>query len=183
MLNKSVARRYAEALFEIAQETDNVDEMQKDLELIAETIDSYDELKSFMFHPLIPPREKRDVVNKLFGPHVSEMVLNFLYVVIDKRRDTYIGAMAEEYKDMANEYKNVLFADLISAREVSDEDVQVLKEKVAAATGKSVDMEVSIDPSLIGGIKMRIGDRIIDASVKKKLELLRDDLKKARIVS
>ena len=59
----------------------------------------------------------------------------------------------------------------------------MLKEKVAAATGKSVDMEVSIDPSLIGGIKMRIGDRIIDASVKKKLELLRDDLKKARIVS
>ena len=182
MLNKSVARRYAEALFAIAQETDKVDEMQKDLELIAETIDSYDELKSCIFHTLIPPREKRDVVNKLFGPPVSEMVLNF-YVVIDKRRDTYIGAMAEEYKDMANEYKNVLFADLISAREVSDEDVQVLKEKVAAATGKSVDMEVSIDPSLIGGIKMRIGDRIIDASVKKKLELLRDDLKKARIVS
>ncbi|NLU49082.1 MAG: F0F1 ATP synthase subunit delta [Syntrophomonadaceae bacterium] len=181
MLNKSVARRYAEALFAIAQETGKVDELQKELELIAETIDSSSDLKAFMFHPLVPPKDKKEIAAKLFGDHISPITKNFLNLVIDKRRETYFAAIVEEYRDMANEFRNVMFADLVSARDVSSEDLNVLKEKLAAATGKNIELKVSVDPSLIGGIKVRIGDRIIDASVKKKLEMLRDSLRNAKI--
>ncbi|MCR4400168.1 MAG: F0F1 ATP synthase subunit delta [Syntrophomonadaceae bacterium] len=181
MLNKSVARRYAEALFAIAQDTQKVDEYQKELEMVAEVVGGNEDLKAFMFHPLVPPKEKKDVVAKLFGDKLSPVTTNFVNVVVDKRREIYLAAIAEEFKQMANEFKNVLFADLVSAREVPDPEIEALKSRLAEATGKTVELKVSVDPALIGGIKVRVGDRIIDASVRKKLDMLKDSLKKTRV--
>ncbi|ADI03026.1 MAG TPA: F0F1 ATP synthase subunit delta [Syntrophothermus lipocalidus] len=181
MLNKSVARRYAEALFAIAQDNNKVDELQGELELVVQAINAHEELKAYMLHPLIPPKDKKDVIVKLFGDKISEVTKNFLFLVSDKRREAYIEAMYEEYKAMANEFKNVLHADLVSAKKLEESDISMLRERLATATGKSIDFNVSIDPSLIGGIRVRVGDRIIDASIKKKLEMLKDNLRKVKI--
>jgi len=181
MLNKSVARRYAEALFAIAQDTNRVDELQNELELVVQTINSYEDLKAYMLHPLVPPKDKKDVLARIFGDKISEVVKHFLFLVSDKRREAYLEAILEEYKDLANEFKNVLFAEVVSAKELSESDIAMLKERLASVTGKNIDCNVAVDPSLIGGIKVRVGDRIIDASIKKKLELMKDNLKKAKI--
>jgi F-type H+-transporting ATPase subunit delta len=181
MLNKSVARRYAESLFAIAQEQNQVDEFQKDLGQIADVIDSSQELKDFMAHVLIPPVAKKDIVARFFTGKVSATIFNFLNLVIEKRRAEYIGAIYAEYRDMADESHNVLKAEFVSARKVSDEDVSELEKSLSAATGKNVRINVIIDPSLIGGVKVRIGDRVIDASVLKKLERLKSSLQRVKI--
>lgn len=181
MLNKSVARRYAEAFFAIAQEQQQVDLFQKEISEIAETISAHDELGVYMDHVLIPPKDKKEIISRLFAGKVSEVTLNFVRLVIDKRRANYFGAITEEYKAMADNSRNVLKADFVSARHVDKEDITELEKALSSATGKQVRINLTIDPSLIGGVKVRVGDRVIDASVVKKLEMLKSSLIQAKI--
>jgi len=181
MLNKSVARRYAEAFFSIARETNKVDEYQVELEKIAKGIEEIDNLKVYLSHFLIPAKEKKDMVTKIFAGQVSSMTLNFFLMVIDKRREVYLGLICKEYEDMADESRNIKKAELISARKVSDADVKTLAEKLSAATGKIIQLKTTVDPSLLGGVKIRMGDQIIDGSVAKKLQMLKDNLRQTKI--
>ena len=82
---------------------------------------------------------------------------------------------------MADEARNIKKAELISAMPVSDEDVKTLSDNLSRSTGKTIQLNLTIDPALIGGIKIRMGDKIIDASVTKKLEMLKKNLKTAKI--
>lgn len=181
MLNKSVARRYAESFFAIAQEQNKIDEFQNELELVASTVASSAELQGFLAHVLIPPSEKKDILNKLFGGKIAQTTLNFLFVVVDKRRAAYIGVIYNEYKNMADESRNVLMAEFVSAKAVSQDEMAELEKALSAATGKTVRLSLSIDPSLIGGVKVRVGDRVVDASVVKRLDMLKSNLKKVKI--
>lgn len=181
MLNKSVARRYAEAFFKIAQEAGKIDEYQQELEKIMVTVDEMDDLKAYLNHLLIPIKQKKETVDRIFSDQISAITLNFFKLVIDKRRESYLEAIVDEYCDMADESRNITKADLISAQEVPEAEVKVLAEKLSASTGKTVQLKQSVDASLIGGIKLKVGDRIIDASVAKKLEMLQDQLRKIKI--
>jgi len=181
MLNKSVARRYAEAFFSIAQKANKLDDYQQELEMIVKTIDEVENLKEYFAHLLIPAKEKKKLASKIFADKVSEMTLNFLLMIIDKRRETYIGLIVEEYKEMADASRNITKAEFIAAQEVPEEEVKSLAEKLSASTGKVVQLKPKVDPSLIGGVKIRIGDQIIDGTVAKKLEMLKEKLKQVKI--
>lgn len=181
MLNKSIARRYAEAFFAIAQDSQKIDQYQNELTLVVDTVAASAELKTYMAHVLIPPVEKKNILTKLFADKVSEVTLNFLKVIVDKRRASYFEAIQQEFVAMADESRGILKADLYSAKPVSDQEIAELEKSFSAATGKSVKLNLTIDPSLLGGIKVRVGDRVIDASVVKKLDMLKANLKKAKI--
>lgn len=181
MLNKSVARRYAEAFFSLAQEANKIDEYQTEMEKILATLEEVPDLKSYLGHLLVPAKDKKDILVKIFAGQVSQMTLNFLLMVVDKRREGYLGVIVDEYKTMADEFRNITKADLISAKEIPTDEVEVLAGKLSASTGKVVQLRQVVDESLIGGVKLRIGDRIIDATVAKKLEMLKDQLKKIKI--
>ncbi|MGI5879643.1 MAG: F0F1 ATP synthase subunit delta [Syntrophomonadaceae bacterium] len=181
MLNKSVARRYAEAFFSIAQETGKVDQLQQELEKVVQVISETEHLQEYFDHLLIPPKEKKELVEKIFAGQISSTAFNFLSMIIDKRRGNYIGLIVDEYKAMADETRNIAMADLISAREVSEEDIKLLAEKLSASTGKTVQLKLKVDPTLLGGVKIRMGDQVIDATVAKKLDMLREQLKQVKI--
>ncbi len=181
MLNKSVARRYAEAFFSIARETGKVDELQQELETLVSVIETTENLPEYFAHLLIPAKDKKDVANKIFAGQVSQITLNFLNMIIDKRRETYIGAITEEYRDMADELRNITKAELTAAVSVSEADMKNLEQNLSVKTGKTVQLSLKVDPALIGGLKIRIGDQIVDATVAKKLEMLKEQLKQAKI--
>ncbi|NLV17336.1 MAG: F0F1 ATP synthase subunit delta [Syntrophomonadaceae bacterium] len=181
MLNKSVGRRYAEAFFAIAQEQVKIDQFQQELAEAVETIISHEELKAYMAHVLIPPSEKKEVLAKLFSSRISDTTMNFLSIVVDKRRANHLEVIYDEYQAMADESRNILKAEVVSAKHVDKQDITQLEKALAAATGKKVRVEFSIDPTLIGGIKVRIGDRVIDASVVKRLDMLKSSLKRSKI--
>lgn len=181
MLNRSVARRYAEAFFGIAQEQNKIDQYQQELEKMVQVIAETENLKEYLAHLLVPTKEKRELAGKIFSGQVSDTTLNFLYLIIDKRRENYLAAIVQEYKEMADESRNIAKADLIAAQEVSEEEVKILAEKLSASTGKTVQFRVLVDPSLIGGVKIRMGDQIIDGTVAKKLAMLKEQLKQVKI--
>ena len=181
MLNKSVARRYAEAFFSIAREADKVDDYQAELGSIVQSIKETEGLGEYFAHPLAPAKEKKELANKLFAQVVSPMTLNFLLLVIDKKRETYLELIHQEYEDMADDSRNIKKAELISAMPVSDQDVQILADNLSRSTGKTIKLDLSVDPTMIGGLKIRVGDKIIDASVAKKLEMLKKNLTAAKI--
>jgi len=181
MLNKSVARRYAEAFFSIAQEAGKIDDYQTELANIVQSIEEVEGLKQYFAHPLVPNLEKKDVAKQLFSSKVSAVTLNFLLMVLDKKRQTYLEVIFKEYEEMADESRNIKKAELISAMPVSDEDVKSLAETLSSSTGKTIQLELTIDPAMLGGVKIRMGDKIIDASVAKKLEMLKKNLKAAKI--
>ncbi|MGI5911351.1 MAG: ATP synthase F1 subunit delta [Syntrophomonadaceae bacterium] len=181
MLNKSVARRYAEAFFNIARDNNKIDEFQQELEKIVVTIDEMDNLKEYFSHLLIPAKAKKEVATKIFSGQVSQMTLNFLFMVIDKRRESYINFIADEYKEMADESRNITKAELTAAREVPEDEIRFLAERLSAATGKIVQLDVQVNPALLGGIMIRIGDQIIDGTVAKRLQMLKAQLKQVKI--
>ena len=181
MLNKSVARRYAEAFFSIAQDTNQIDLFQEELEKIISLIDSTENLKEYLAHLLIPSQDKKEVVDKLFSPVVSATTLNFFKMIIDKRRELYLGLIYDEYRDLADETRNIKKAELISAHDLPEEEVNQLATRLSASMGKTVLLNLTVDPSLLGGIKIRLGDQIIDGTVAKKLEKLKEQLKQVRL--
>lgn len=181
MLNKSVARRYAEAFFDIARENNKIDEFQVELEKVVQAINEVDNLKDYMAHLLIPAAAKKDIIRQLFADQLSPVTLNFIMMIVDKKRESYIEVIVEEYKDMADESRNIAKVDLIAAKEVPDEDVKFLAEKLSASTGKTVQLKLKVDPALLGGVKLRMGDQIIDGTVAKKLEMLKEQLLQAKI--
>ena len=181
MLNKSVARRYAEAFFSIAVEANKVDDYQAELGKIVQIIKETEGLGEYFAHPLVPAKQKKELATKIFTGSVSPLTLNFLLLVIDKKRETYLEVIHQEYEDMADESRNIRKAELISAMPVSEQDVQILAENLSRSTGKTIKLALSIDPTMIGGLKIRIGDKIIDASVTKKLEMLKKNLTAAKI--
>lgn len=181
MLNKSVARRYAEAFFSIAQEQDKIDDFQQELELVTRTIDEVENLKEYLAHLLIPAKDKKEIMGKIIAGMLSPVTLNFIFMIIDKRREAYIGVIVEEYKEMADEFRDITKAELIAAKEVPQEEVQALAKKLSAATGKTVQIKQTVKPSLLGGVMIRIGDQIIDGTVAKKLEMLKQQLLQVKI--
>lgn len=181
MLNKSVARRYAEAFFSIAQETNKIDDYQNELKSIVQSVQETEGLGEYLAHPMIPGKEKKEIVDKIYAQTVSAVTLNFLKMVIDKKREIYLDLIYTEYEAMADESRNMQKAELISAMPVSDDDLKILAENLSSATGKEVQLKLTVDPAIIGGVKIRIGDKIVDASVAKKLEMLKTSLKTAKI--
>jgi len=181
MLNKSVARRYAEAFFSIAQDAGKIDDYQTELALIVQSVEEVEGLQKYFAHPLVPTIEKKDVAKQLFSSKVSAVTLNFLLMVLDKKRQTYLEVIYKEYEEMADESRNIKKAELISAMPVSDADVKSLSDTLSTSTGKTIQLKLTVDPAMLGGVKIRMGDKIIDASVAKKLEMLKKNLIAAKI--
>jgi len=176
MLENAVARRYAQAFFAIAQERDLVDKLEAELKTVVDTVNENKELKLVIDHQLISPEEKKAIVDKIFSQEVSEITVNFLDVVIDKYRASYIPAIYEEFVTYANNARNMADALVKTSTTLSDADLAIIKEKLAAVTGKTIRLQSEVDPGLIGGVVVRIGDKVIDGSIAGRLEKLKENL-------
>ncbi|MDO4539563.1 MAG: ATP synthase F1 subunit delta, partial [Syntrophomonadaceae bacterium] len=154
---------------------------QSELEGIVRTIVETPNLKEYFEHLLIPVKDKKEVAQKIFASGVSQATMNFLCLIIDKRRDAYLEVICESFVGMADEARGIRKAELFAAFEVPAAEVEQLAQKLSAASGKQVQLQLKVDPALLGGVKIRIGDQIIDSTVAKKLEMLKRELNQAKI--
>lgn len=177
MLKGAVAGRYAEALYEIAVANKIVDKLEEELRAVISLLEAEPNLKKVLYHPRITAAEKKDVLKALLEGKISEVAMNFLYLVIDRQREAYLADMVEVFVDYANKARNIVDVEVTSAVELNKDDRKRLVKALGKMTGKQVRVNYSVDPSLLGGIVARIGDKVIDGSVKARLQSLKEHLR------
>jgi F-type H+-transporting ATPase subunit delta len=181
MLNSQLASRYAQALYELAAEQQELDAVEEQLGFVEETLGSAPELASLLYHPQVPVEAKKDTVVKVFGPQTNAHVRNFLMLLIDKRRETALPAIVKEYKALADAARNIAAAEITTAMPLSDSQRQALSAKLSAVTGKRVTLQTKVDQRIVGGVIVKIGDKLIDGSVVRQLAMLEATLLKTEV--
>ncbi len=178
MIDRTIARRYARAFFAIAREKGRVEQFEEELKLVVGAIAANARLKRVVEHQLIEPEKKKDLFDKIFSGKVSAETLNFIRLTFDKRRERYLEQMLREYTVLADEARNVVAATVRTAKELTPGHYQAIKEKLSQITGKEIRLETKVDPDLIAGVVVKIGDRVYDGSVANRLKGLKAHLTK-----
>lgn len=173
---KLVSTTYAQALFEVALELDHLDQIREELEFVAETFKTHPEFYEVFRTPKINKEERKDIIEKIFSDKISKEVLNLLKILIDKRRGTAVSGILSEFVDMVDDHKGVVKAVVESAVALTEAEQTALTEKLAKVTGREVHLKSVVKPEVIGGLIVKIGDKVIDGSVKSRLDIMKDNL-------
>jgi F-type H+-transporting ATPase subunit delta len=170
-----VHRTYARALYEAAQEHDRLEQVREDLGDFAAAIRDVPELREVLRNPQLDPRVKAAALTDLLGG-VDELVRNFLLVVAEKGRSAEIEPIAAEFDRLAAAAEGRLDVELTTAYELSDKEAEQIVGQISKASGRRVEAQRKVDPRLIGGVVLRAGSMRIDASVRGRLDRLRQEL-------
>ncbi len=172
----SVDLTYGKALFEAAEDLKKTGDISVDARDLTQIIKDnpvfFDMLKS----PAISNDEKKDVVDKVFKGKMDETLLNFIYVLIDKRRIGQLLSIARAYEKCVDEKKGITTGTLFSAVEVPEAKLKKFEKETGALLKKNVELKNEVDPSLIGGVKIYVDGKLIDASLRRRLDDLKEHL-------
>ncbi len=183
MKNLAVARRYAKALLLIGKEDGQAELYRDQLGEFSKLISQNKDLEQAFTNPLYDTAGRKKVLNSVVDRlDVSKVVKAFLLLLFDKGRIGLLDSINDFYQKLADELKGVAFASLVSAVELSSEAIEKIRESLSKVTGKEVKLEVKQDPGLIGGVVTRIGDLVLDGSVRTQLLNMRESLKRGESV-
>ena len=167
-MNLRLVRRYARALYKLAAERQVLYEVEVELTQV-EQVFTEQEVRAFFENPSVPVAVKKETIARLFGNLVSSSVLNALYYMIDKRRTDLLTEVIKAYRALVKQSGNILEVQIIAAKELSEQDSGQIILQLAEVTQKEIELQVRLDPRIMGGLIMQIGDKLIDNSVAGKL--------------
>lgn len=170
------ARRYATALFSTAQKDNTLTTVETDLATVLDMMQQTPALTSLWESQVMPGGRKRDVISKVVGPSVSPLTLSFLRLLIDKRREEILAPVRDEFHRLTDAANHLLRVEATFAVQPTPAETQSLISSLEKRTGEHVDLKVSVDPSILGGVVVRMNDNILDGSVRGTLERLREQL-------
>ena len=169
MIKSQVGRRYSKAIFEIAEEKNQVKEIYEMLNSAMVLYRTDKEFKNFILNPLIDNEQKKSVLNEIFGKDNSEN-LNILLYILDKGRMNCIKYIVAEYLKIYYRKNRILDVKATFTKELTDEQKKKLINKLSQKTGKEINLEIKIDKDILGGGIIKIGDKIIDGSIRRELD-------------
>lgn len=172
------AKRHAQAVFQLALERGELEKWLEDLKTIATTL-SQPQLMAILESPKVHLNEKMELIRRCL-PGVSQLALNLVYLLVARRRLRLIDQIVSEYQRLADAYQGLEHAEVTTAIPLDEEDRKRLSERLAELTGTRIMLSTKVDPDVIGGFVVRIGDRLIDGSTKSKLGSLRKSLVEVR---
>ena len=179
---KLVSKTYGDALFELAVETDQLDTIQEEVEAVREALTANQEFIRLMNHPRISVEEKSTMLETVFKGKLSDDVTGFLMTVESKGRFGEIEDILSYFVDKAREHRKIGVAYVTSAVPLSESEKKAVENKLLETTSYvSFIMQYDVDASLIGGMIIRIGDRVVDSSIKVKLSSMAKDLSKLQL--
>ena len=171
-----VGDRYAESLFDLAKEENKVTQYLDDIKLVGEVLDSDPQIVQFFNHVLIENEKKIQLLDQSFKGNVDQYVLNFLKLLVQSRRIRYIDDIIKSYINLSNQYLGIEEGTIYTPYKLTDQQIQDIEKAISQKENKKVTLKVSIDPSLLGGIKVQIANRIYDGTIKNKVEMLKKEL-------
>jgi ATP synthase F1 delta subunit len=175
---QEIANVYARSLFEVAKEHDDVEEVRDQLGEVADAISDSRDLQVYFFSPYFSSLEKKDGIAKVVTG-ANEQVQRFLELLAEKHRMPAIFRIRRRFDELWSEENRVLAASVTSATELDDDLVKQIRERIEEETGHQVDLDSRVDPDLLGGLVVRVGNTIMDASVRSRLERLRRQVARA----
>ncbi|BAS28918.1 ATP synthase F1 subunit delta [Limnochorda pilosa] len=175
-----LARRYAQALAELAAERGLLDPVQEQAQLLAGVLDEEPTLLMELDDDRIPREERLGRLRELFGERFSPLFYHFLRLVLEKGRATLLPEICAEVPRAIDRLKGVVEADVVTAAPLAEEQREAVRTRLEAITGRAVRLAVREDPGLLGGVVVRLGDLVMDGSVATRLKRLEDRLKLGR---
>jgi F-type H+-transporting ATPase subunit delta len=175
---EEIARVYAEALFGVAKDKGKLDEIHEQLGEIADAIAENRDLQVFFFSPYFSSAEKRAGIGRVLSGAESELV-NFLELLAEKHRMPVLFRIRRRFDEMWAKEKRRLAVRLTSAVDLPKDVVEEVGSQIEEQTGQTIELETNVDENVLGGIVLQVGNMVLDASVRNKLERLRKEVAKA----
>ncbi|HLS89146.1 MAG TPA: ATP synthase F1 subunit delta [Sphingobacteriaceae bacterium] len=169
MISRGVARRYAGALYLAAAEHGVADEVEKHLGAVVEQLEQQPQLKQLIENRRVPRSQRKDLLLQLAGDEAPALLKNFLQLILDKNRENLLPEFYREYYQTVLTARNIVEAEVITAVDLSDAGLESIRRRLEAVMGKEVRVLPRTDPALVGGVVVRIGDRRLDGSLKRRL--------------
>jgi len=175
----AISRRYARALLIIAKEDGQAETYRQELDGFSGLLKKEKELERAIANPLYDTASRRKVLEKTLEKlNLSTVITSFLLLLFEKGRIGFLNDINAYYQKLADELKGLARADLVSATELSTESVEKIRKSLSKMTGKEIMLNITQDPSLIGGVVTKIGDLVLDGSIKTQLSNMKESLKR-----
>ena len=182
MIEESLATGYAQALFEVARERGGADDIEKDLDGIKVLLGTNRKFRDILYHPSITRTEKKEIIGKIIAPQCSsKWVKNLLYILVDKRRERMLDFLPDVFKGVAGRIRGVISVKVQTVFPLTETRLDKLKKNLEKLTKKKVELETEINKEIIGGMVIRIENKIIDGSVVNHLKNLKKNLLKTAL--
>ena len=169
-------RGYAQALFSIAEAEDALEAVEEELFRFARTVETERELRESLTDPALPVERKKAVLGDILGERAGPHTVSILGFLVEQGKARELTAIVDELVALAAARRRAAVAEVRSAVELSEKHKEDLAAALERATGKKVELRVIVDPSVIGGVVARVGDQVIDGSIRRRLELARERL-------
>jgi len=175
--SQAIVEPYAEALMAVAKEQNAVEAFGSDIQFILTTLVESEDFRRLLGAPLIPEQVKKDLLISLFSSQVQPFVASFLGLLVDRRRVLFLEAICLQFQALLRTMNQVALAEISTAVELTEAQQETLKQKVKELTGaNSVELSIKLNPDLIGGVIIKVGSQVIDASIRGQLRRLTSGL-------
>jgi F-type H+-transporting ATPase subunit delta len=170
LLSSEVLEPYAEALMSLAQSNDLTQRLGEDVAALLNLLEESGELRQFLASPVVSAENKKAVLQQIGGEELHPFMKNFLKILVDRRRIIFLEGICKHYQALLRKLNQAVLAEVASAVELTDEQKQSVREKVIAMTSANqVELNTKIDPDLIGGVIIKVGSQVVDASLRGQL--------------
>ena len=174
MRSTRVARRYAQALMNAATELRTLDATAADVQVIGDVVRSSREFRLFLSSPIVSIPRKKAVLHELFANRINPVTLSFVDLILKKQREAMLPEIVQQFGVLHDIARGIVDVDVTTAVALTDQQSRALQTELERHTGKSVRLNVLSDPSIRGGLVVRIGDTVLNASITHQLERLRE---------
>lgn len=172
-----VARNYASALFELAKESNELDIVKEELNQINNCLKDNDELYKTLIHPSIEKKDKKAIFSNVFQD-CNRLIKNTMMLLIDKNHLKLIYDINESFIELYREDNDIELAEIYSAKQLTDEELNEIKNMLIKKTNKKIEVKCYVNESLLAGVKVKLQDKVIDNTLINKIEVLRDKINK-----
>jgi len=176
MRDSTIARNYAETLLELARRANDLEGWGKMIMDVAGAIEADDSLRIFLETPRVSAEAKNELLAKAFQDRMPRLFVRFLQTLVKNRRQDLIPEIAEEYRGLLDETENRVHAQVTVARETGDAERTMIAKELSRVLGKTVIPHLSVNPAILGGLVVRVGDEVMDGSVRRRLAKLRNTM-------
>ena len=181
MTNETVARNYAAALFDLAERHEGLEVFAEGFGTVVALLDENPRFRLFLETPRIADRDKKALLEKVFGDALPKSLLNFLLVTVDKRRQRLLGLMGEEFHSLLDEHLGRTHVTVTLAKRLDADAMERLAEKLSVLLGKEAIAHVRVNPAVLGGVHLKTGDTVYDGTLRRRIKQLRQRLVSAEL--